>query len=630
MKERFGFKDFALLLTLAVVAALQVMVLLQKHNDAAVMVEEVRQGQKRTAELEDSLAKTNSSLRELTDVLRKAAGAGSAQAGGLKIDASDLGKVTAGGDPAGSFPRGDALVWCLPAEPRNLNPLCARDLYARYVRGHGKIFETLLDNDLDTLELKGVLAESWKSEDDGKLITIVLKPDLRWSDGKPLTADDVVFSVETVLNPKIDCPDVRNYLDDLERIEKVDGRTVRFRWKKKYFKSLEQSGTLVYIIPKHVYGRFVAPDPEKFNRIHGSEAGNAEDPVIGSGPYVLKKWDVGSRVELVRNENYWGRKPSLDGMIFRFIKNEQAALQAFRNGEVDMISPTPRQYDELAKDPKFLEKSRVVKFSSPLSGYTYVGYNCRLPLFSDKRVRQALTMALDRQLMIREMWFNIGQVGYSPFYQGGKQTAPDVKPWPYDLEKARALLAEAGWKDTDGDGILDKVIDGKKVKFEFEFLMTTDQKLADEVARYLQDQMSKLGIRVTLAPLEWSSFLGKVNNQEFQVTMLSWGGGDPESDPYQIWHSSQAVKRGSNFVGFNNKRADELIEKAREELDEGKRNALYHEFHRILHDEQPYTFVTAREFVNFIDRRFENVKVHKLRLDPVEWYVPVEKQKHKS
>lgn len=623
MREQFGLKDFAVFGLLACTLLLGVTVLLQKNHDAEVVMSRIDESRKDLDAVRSSLAETNTRIAGLVAALEKAAGA---KAGPVDLSSGDLKTAIKNAGTTDGRPRGDWFVWALPAEPRTLNPLTARDLYARYVRGYGKVFQTLADYDVATMKLKGVLAESWTLEDDGKVITFKLRPEAKWSDGKPVTADDVVFSVETVKNPKIDCPDVRNYFEDLVRVEKIDDHTVRYHWRKKYFKSLEVAGDGTFIIPKHIYGPVVAADPEKFNRIRGSTADNKDDPVIGSGPYILERWDTGQSITLARNTNYWGDPPALDKMVFKFIKNEQAALQAFEKGEVDMIAPTPRQYDAKANDPEFRRKYRIVKFSSPLSGYSYVGYNGKKPLFADKRVRQALTMALDRELIIRDMWFNIGQVGYSPFYQMGPQTAPDLKPWPYDLERSRRLLAEAGWRDTDGDGILDK--DGRK--FAFKFLMTTDNKVGEEQARYLQSQFAKLGIKVELNALEWSSFLEKINNQDYECTALAWGGGSPENDPYQIWHSSQAVDRGSNFVSFINKRADELIEQARQELDTDKRNALYHEFHRILHEEQPYTFLVAREFVYFINPRFENVKAHPLRLEPLEWFVPPEKQKYKG
>jgi peptide/nickel transport system substrate-binding protein len=397
-------------------------------------------------------------------------------------------------------------------------------------------------------------------------------------------------------------------------VEKLDRLTASIKFSEPYFLAAE-TALETEILPRHVYEPFVREDPEKFNKIR-------DNPIVGSGPYKLERWITGQECVIVRNENYWGRKPALDRIVFKFIKSPQAEFQALRKGEIDMMAPTPQQYDQSHKDEDFLREFRIVKYNSPLSGYSYIAYNQENALFKDPKVRLAFTHAIDRESIIKNVLYGVGKVAFGTFYQQGRQIAPDLTPWPYDLEKARALLAEAGWKDTDGDGILDK--DGRK--FAFEYMLTTDNPIGEQIARYFKDQMQKLGVRVSLSPYEWSVFLERLNEKKFEVTSLSWGGGGPESDPFQIWHSSQSKDRGSNFISWHNARADSLIEKARVELDPAKRNALFHEFSRILHQEQPYTFMVARENIGFIHKRFENVKIHKLRLDPLEWYVPRDRQ----
>jgi len=609
MKERFGIKDFAIIFLLAVGVGLQVVILVQKDRDSQVLVDRIEQNQKDLRAVTESLDRTGTGLGQLVAVLR---GGASATPGGADLSKA-LSKVESGID---TRPKGDWLVWNLPAEPRNLNPLTSRDLYSRYIKGYGKVFEPLGTFDLDTLKLeKKVLAESWTVSPDGKVITIKIRPEATFSDGKPVTADDVVFTFETIANPKIDCPNIRSYYDKVSKVEKLDRLTVRVTFSETYFQA-EETALDTEIIPKHIYEPYVTKDPESFNKIR-------DDPIVGSGPYKLERWVTGKEVVLVRNENYWGRKPALDRLVFTFIKNPQAEYQALLKGEIDMMAPTPQQYDVSKGDAKFLEKFRINKYSSPLNGYFFIGYNQENPLFQDKMVRRAFTMALDREALIKNVLYGVGQVAVGTFYPEGVQHDKSIKAWPFDLDESKKLLAQAGWKDTDGDGVLDK--DGRKL--EFEYLMTTDNPVGEQVARYFKDQLQKLGVRVNLSPLEWSVFLEKLNDHKFEVTSLAWGGGGPESDPYQIWHSSQSKDRGSNFISFHNARADELIVKAKTELDPAKRNPMFHEFSRILHDEQPYTFLVARESTGFLDRRFEGVKIHKLRLDPLEWYVPTEKQK---
>lgn len=199
---------------------------------------------------------------------------------------------------------GGTLHRCFNAEPQNLNPLTGKDLYERFVNEY--VFEYLLERDLDTMELKGVLAERWEMSDDGRVITFHLKPEARFSDGHPLTADDVIFSYEAVKNPKIDCRSIASYLEDCERCEKVDDHTVRFVWKKTYFKTLESSGNLFPILPKHIYERNVAADPEdKAGKV--KPFNDLAQGFIGSGPYKFERWKTGQEIVLVRNKDYWGK-----------------------------------------------------------------------------------------------------------------------------------------------------------------------------------------------------------------------------------------------------------------------------------------------------------------------------------
>jgi peptide/nickel transport system substrate-binding protein len=218
----------------------------------------------------------------------------------------------------------------------------------------------------------------------------------------------------------------------------------------------------------------------------------------------------------------------------------------------------------------------------------------------------------------------LGRKVTGPFYLYGKQNNPAIKPWPYDPNRAKQLLDEAGWIDTNSDGIRDK----NGTPFRFKFMIVSGYDLHERIAKLLKDSAAKIGIEIILDPYEWSVFQEKLTKRSFDATTLSWGG-VVQADPYQIWHSSQIEGRGSNRVGFNNKEADAIIENARLTLDEDERNKLYHRFHEILHEEQPYTFVCTRPWLFLLDRRFQNVKVHKLGLDLDEWYVPLEKQKYK-
>lgn len=508
---------------------------------------------------------------------------------------------------------GDWLIWRLAAEPATLTPIHTSAGVASKWVVSGTIFETLLEYDPDTIKLKPLLAESYHISDDGLKISYKLRDDIFFSDGHPVTADDVVFSYETVKNPEIDATTLASYLKDVDRVEKISDREVEFFMKRVYFKSLEITGGLD-IFPKHIY-QF--DDPQEFNK-------RISNPV-GSGPYVFEKWNVGREVVLKRNENYWGKIPNLEKIVYRVITNDSGAIQSLRSGDVDFLRPLPDQYTDLANDAEFTKDFKPLSYWTPGSGYFWMGWNQEREFFKDKKVRQAMTHLVDREKICKYLLKNPDAVvPTGPFYIHGDQCDKTIKPWPYDPEKAKQLLDAAGWIDTDGDGIRDK--DG--VPFRFTYMIVSGTYLHEQISKLLKDESAKVGIDVQIDPYEWSVFIQRLIDRKFDSVNLAWHGA-VESDPYQIWHTSQIGNRGSNYIGFGNDESDALIEQARITIDRDERNKLYNKFHRIIHEQQPYTFIYTRPEQRFLHKRFEGVNVHILGLDQREWFVPLSKQKYK-
>jgi ABC-type transport system substrate-binding protein len=221
-------------------------------------------------------------------------------------------------------------------------------------------------------------------------------------------------------------------------------------------------------------------------------------------------------------------------------------------------------------------------------------------MFADKRVRRAMTYAFDRQRVIDNVWAGLGVVTTSPYLPGSPNIDPDIKPIPFDLAESKKLLAQAGWTDTNGDGLLDKELhvgDGKRSPFEFHFAFTSGQKESETTAKILADDLLKVGVKMIIDPMEWSLFTKRREDHEFDAIMTAWL--LPwYTDLYQVWHSSQIdVPKGSNVEGFRNAKADQIIEKLRLEFDPAERVRLFREFHRIVDDEQPYTFFMVRKKV---------------------------------
>jgi peptide/nickel transport system substrate-binding protein len=508
---------------------------------------------------------------------------------------------------------GDWLIYHLSGEPRTLNPLSVdSDMSARYIY-QLNIIEPLFyyDLDYDGVKLKPVLAESMTTSENGLEITIKLKKDIWFSDGVPVTADDVIFSYKTIMDPNVDAEDQRGYYANITDVIKVDNRTVKFVMSEAFWQTVESIGVFL-VLPKHVYQY---KDASEFNK-------RISNPV-GSGPYVFEKWNVGQQVVLRKNDNYWDKKPSIEKIVFKFITNNTAALQALRSNDIDYYEPSSEQFKAMSENIEFKEKYHILSYWDPSFGFSYIGWNEAKEYFKDKKVRIALTSAFNRESVAKNIGMGYSKVISGPFYLNGKQNDPNIKPWPYDPEYAKKLLDETRWIDSDGDGIREK----NGMKFQFKLSYPSGSETYERIVKTFKDDLIKVGINVITDPVEWSIFLDRMHKKDIDAAISGWGG-TIESDPYQLFHSSQ-IDGGSNYFGFSNQEADQLIEKARRTLDPDKRYELYHQLHKLFHEEQPYTFLTSRPLFVFIDKRFENVKVHTLGINTLEWYVPKDKQRYK-
>jgi len=385
--------------------------------------------------------------------------------------------------------------------------------------------------------------------------------------------------------------------------------------KRPYFKALENVSFWDFgILPKHIY-QFT--DANDFNK-------RISNPV-GSGPFVFEKWETGRQITIRRNENYWGPKPKLEKIVYKFINNPIAAVQALRSHNVDIAIPELDQFADLLEDTEFNKEFNCLSYWNPGAPFYYIGWNINTPFFADRRTRLAMTHLIDRKKIIEKLMRGQATEISGPFFTQGDYYDKSIEPWPYDPNRAAELLDEAGWRDTDGDGVRDK--DG--LPFRFKFLYSTEKTLYHRLARLLKDTFETTGIEVVPEPAEWSVVITHLNDRDFDAMVIGWGG-DVLEDFYQIFHSSQISGRGNNYVGFRNAQADSIMEQIRQALDKDKRIELCHRLHRILHDEQPYTFLYARETLRLVDKRFKNSKIYRLGPKYWQWYVPKAEQRYKK
>lgn len=499
---------------------------------------------------------------------------------------------------------GDWLIYHLSAEPATLNPITATDAYEGTIN-NGKIYETLIERNNETLELEPLLAESWQISEDKLTYTFKIREGIKWHDGTPFTSEDIVFSYNTIMNPKVDSPQLRSYFQEIRDVKALDELTVEFTYARPYFLALEFCGGMP-IVPKHIF------DKGDFNT---NPAGR--DPV-GTGPYKFVKWTTGREIVVEKNPDYWGEKPKINKIVFKIITDNTVAFQVLKRQELDVSGLTPIQWERQTNTPSFNENYDKLSYFTP--NYSYIGWNSKRPYFADRQVRTALTHLVNRELILDKILYNLGAIVTNPFYINSPEYDKSIEPYAYDPAKAEELLKQAGWIDHDGDGIRDK--DG--VKFAFEFLIPGGSETGEKIATILKEELDNMGIQMDIRKTEWAVFTTRLNERNFDAVTLAWSMG-VESDPYQIWSSTQA-ESGSNFIGFKNQEADNLIEEARTEFDREKRMQLYRRFAEIVHNEQPYTFLFCRKSTVAVNKRFENVIVYPLGIDLLEWYVPLPDQ----
>jgi peptide/nickel transport system substrate-binding protein len=507
------------------------------------------------------------------------------------------------------------VLW-LEANPDTLNPILSTDGYASGV--WGAIFDSLLRWNPETSEPEGLIAESWTVSKDGLSYDFQIRKGILFHDGKELTAEDVKFSFDRIKDPKVDAAHLQNYFAGLSKIEVIDPYKVRFTMTDVYYRNLIMLG-LAQILPKHIYG------VGDFNSHPANRA------PIGSGPYKFNKWDTGRIVELKRFDKYFGLSIekfknlyNFERLLFRVITDPAVAVLALKKGDIDTMEPTPSQFVKDFNDPKFEENYYKLKYETEDgNGFNYIGWNLELPRFSSKQTRQALAYAMPREEINKKVFNGFRTLAVSPFPPSSAKTDSKIIPIPYDPVKAKALFAEAGWKP-NAKGLLEK--DGKP--FQFEILFTTGNTDAERIALIYQQSLKQLGIEMNIRTLEWTVFLKQVQTHKFDSVMLSWGA-SLDSDPYQIWHSTQAKPGGSNHVSYKNPAVDKLLERARITLDREKRNLLYQEFTRTIADEAPYLFLFERPSLFIGTKRFQNVlPVRKLGLDSAAWFTPTGLEKY--
>ncbi len=501
--------------------------------------------------------------------------------------------------PAASGAAGKDMVIGFRGDATSLNPVVATDGQS-YI-AEWPIFDSLVELD-ERLNVKPLLAESWEVAKDGLTYTFKLKKNVKWHDGQPFTARDVAFTFYSVLDPRVTTPH-RAYFDMLagfpeltnkdhprkpeelavKPVEVLDDHTVRFRLR---YPSGAFLAVLVNpragIVPEHVL-RGQDLNTAEFNR-----------KPIGTGPFRFVEWRRGERIVLEANEQYHAGRPALNRVIFRVIPDAVVLLQELRAGGVDFLEGPP-----LTEVGRLKQTPGLHVMVTDNTSYTYFGWRQDIAPFDDVRVRRALNHAVDVPTIVKEVLQGYASIATGQFAPSSWAFDPSVKPYAYDPARARALLAEAGWKPGP-DGILVK--DGKR----FSFSLRHDQgnQAVKDAAVVIQEYLKRVGVEARIEPLDWPTFVKKLFASDFEGIVVGWTNHhDPDPFAYTIWHSSQW--KGRNFAHYRNPRVDEALEAARRTANQAERKKHYAEFSRLLMEDAPYVFLYFEQQVYVARQGYE-------------------------
>jgi peptide/nickel transport system substrate-binding protein len=530
-----------------------------------------------------------------------------AACGGEADSAVEQGGVRPGEKPA----YGDTFIESLTGNISGLIPNVLSDS-ASFEIG-SMLYSGLITRDKD-LNIIGELAESWTFSQDCLDLTFNLRRNVRWHDGPPFTAADVIFTYETMIHPKTPTA----YREDFKAVAEVaapDPYTVRVRYKQPYAKALQSWG--LWMLPRHLLESYV-----REGRLR--EAPQNRTNPVGTGAYRFGEWKPGEKVVLVANPDYFEGRPHLGRVVYRIIPSQATIFLELKARGVDAAGLTALQFKRQTEYPAF--RRAYHKYEYPANAYTYLGFNLKDPRFADRRVRQAIAHAINKRELIDGVLLGLGREATGPYKPGTWAYNPNVRTYPYDMAKARALLAAAGWTETNADGVL--VRNGQP--FAFELLTNQGNDERKKVAEIVQASLKELGIQVDIRVIEWASLLKEyIKKRRFEAIVLGWGIGlDP--DQYEIWHSSKTGPDELNHISYANPEVDALLEQGRTSCRQPERKKFYDRLQTILAEDQPIVFLYFRDALPVVSSRVRGIvpAPSGIRYNFNEWYVPTHLQRY--
>jgi peptide/nickel transport system substrate-binding protein len=470
------------------------------------------------------------------------------------------------------------------------------------------IYNGLVKYDKD-LNLVGELAESWQYSRDCLDLTFKLRRNVRWHDNQPFTAADVVFTYETMINPKTPTAYGGDF-KAVESVEAVDPYTVHVHYKHPNAKALQSWS--IWMLPKHLLESYAREGKLR-------EAPQNRSNPVGTGAYLFKEWRAGEKVVLVANSDYFEGRPYISRVVYRIIPSSATTFLELKAKGVDGAKLTALQFKRQTEYPAF--RKAYTKYQYAANVYVYLGMNLRDPRFADRRVRQAFAHAINKRELIDGVRLGLAREATGPYKPGTWQYNPNVHQYPYDTAKARALLAAAGWDEKNADGIL--LNNGQPFKFDLLSAQGSDE--GRKVAEIIQAALKDIGVQVEIRVIEWAALLKEyIKKRNFETVILAWGI-TPDPDQFDIWHSSKTSPDELNRIGYANPEVDDLLEKGRGTCVEAERKKYYDRLQEVLADDQPIVFLYFRDGLPVVSSRFRGIVPAPIGIQYNfnEWFVPL-------
>ena len=518
-----------------------------------------------------------------------------------------------GSDPHAKLPpaHGDTLIQASIGDIGALIPNITTDQASHEVGA--LIYDGLVGKGKNVEDVPA-MASSWQVSKDCLTLTFNLRKDVKWHDGRPFTAEDVLFTHHLTMHPKTPAP-YKDEFELVERVEAPDPYTVRVTYKKPYAKAVESWG--MAMLPKHRLAEFVESGKLR-------ESPQNQQP-IGTGPYLFKEWKPAEKVVVVANKDYYAGRPYVGRWVYRIIPSQATIFLELKAQGVDLASLTVIQYMRQTEYPAFNKAYNKLRYQG--RSYEFLAFNLKDPRFADLRVRQAIAHAISKKEIIDGVTLGVAKEVSGPIRPGTWAYTDNVKKYEHDPTKAKKLLTEAGWVDRDGDGVVED-----KTGRPFTFTIRTNQGNDERkrAAELIQQRLKEVGIKVELHIVEWAAFINKfVKPRNFEVMMLGLGGAtDP--DQYVVFHSSQTGHDQMNRTGYSNPEIDRLLELGRATCHQEPRRPHYLRMQEILAEDIPMIFLYSRDALPVVATRVRGIDPGPAGIlyNRPQWYVPKALQRY--